>query len=443
MNPNIFKSYDIRGIYPEELNEDDAFKIGQIFVVLTNAKKIIVGQDGRLSSPVLYNALVRGINSQGANVYNIGVTPTEGVYFASVKYGYDAGIMVTASHNPKEYNGFKMIKKRQGNIFEAVRGKDLLEFLKNNFSDKVAIGKTENLNIWPDYISHIFSFVNVNNINPFKVIVDAGNGVAGKIINLIKDRLPVKIIPLNFDIDGNFSSHPPNPLLPESSEQIKKKIVKEKADFGVIFDGDGDRVFLIDEVGELIRGDIGLLFLAKYLLKKYPNKAVVYNLICSKVVPEFIDKMGGIPIRSKVGSVNLREVLMKNNGIVSGEISGHYSFKDNFYFDSGIMAFLIFLEIISESNKKVSQMVKEFLIYEISAEINFEVKDKEKVLEEIKNKYSDGKQDFLDGVTVEYDNWWFNVRPSNTEPLLRLTVEADTKELLKQKKQELSCFINK
>ena len=274
-------------------------------------------------------------------------------------------------------------------------------------------------------------------------MIDAGNGMAGKVISMIEDSLSTEIIPLNFDLDGNFPNHSPNPLLEGSGDQIERKVLEEKADFGVIFDGDADRIFLIDEKGEMVRGDISLLFLADYFLKKFPGRAVAYNLICSKAVPEFIKKMGGIPIRTKVGYVNVSQGLIENNGVVSGEISGHYSFKDNYYFDSGIIALLVFLKIIGESNRKLSEMVKEYFIYEISAEINFKVKDKEKIIEKAKEKYKDGKQDFLDGVTVEFKDWWFNLRSSNTEPLLRLTVEADTKELLEKKKKELASFIKK
>lgn len=441
MDKSIFKSYDIRGVYPSQLNDEIAFKIGQAFVNYTNVKNVVIGRDGRIGSPALFNSLMKGITSQGCNVFSIGETPTEGMYFVAAKYDYEAGIMITASHNPKEYDGFKMIRKKPDNIFEVIRGNDLADAADKVFKEASVFGEVKDLNIWPDFTEHLLSLASIEKINPFKIVIDASNGMAAKVIPLIQDKLPVEIIPLNFNIDGNFPAHQPNPLLKESTIGIKKKIVEEKADFGLIFDGDADRVFLVDEKGELIRGDISLIFLAKYFLNKYSNKAIAYNLICSKAVPEFIKKMGGIPIRSKVGAVNLREALLENNGIVSGEISGHYSFKDNFYFDSGFLAFLIFLNIISESDKKVSEMAKEYMIYEISAEVNFEVKDKEKVLDKAKKKYIKGKQDFLDGITVEYKDWWFNLRPSNTEPLLRLTVEAKNKKSLEKRISELSKLI--
>lgn len=438
VNPIIFRSYDIRGTYPSELNEEVAFKIGQIFVEYSKIKKIVIGRDMRISSPTLYGALVKGISSRGGEIYSIGQVPVEGMYFAATHYNYEAGIMITASHNPKEYNGFKMIRKGANDLFEIVKGEDLLGLANKELRIEEKFGGIKDLNIWEDYISHIFSFVNIERIQPFKVVIDAGNGMAGKVIPLIKEKLPIKIIPLNFELDGNFPAHESNPLLEESTKQIKEEVKKERADFGVIFDGDADRVYLIDEKSNFIKGDTALLFLARHFLKKYPGKGVAYNLICSRAVPEFIKKMGGIPIRSKVGFVNLMRTCLENDGILSGEVSGHYSFKDNSYFDSGLIAFLIFLQVISESDKKVSEIANGFSPYSKLAEINLKIKNKEKVLERIKKKYSDGKQDFLDGITVEYDDWWFNVRPSNTEPLLRLTIEANNDKILKRKTKELS-----
>ena len=443
VNLSIFKFYDIRGIYPTEIDEEAAYKIGQGFVEYTNAKNILIGQDMRLSSPALFEALVRGITAQGSNVYNIGQVPVECLYFAVGYYGYEAGIMITASHNSKEYNGFKMVKKER-DLIRVIPGKEIGEIVeKEDFSKAEKSGDIKEKDIWQDYLNHIFSFVDVNKINSFKVVIDAGNGMAGKVVPLIEEKLPIKIIPLNFKLDGSFPAHPSNPLLEGVTDQISREVKKKKADFGFIFDGDADRIYLIDEKGDFIRADITLLLLAKYLLEKNPGKGVAYNVICSRAVPEFIKKWGGKPIRTKVGFVNVQKGIMENNGIMGGELSGHYSFKDNYYLDSGFIVFLILLQIISKTDRKVSEITKELSPYAKGAEINFEVKDKEAILNKVKEKYSDGKQDYLDGVTVEYDNWWFNVRSSQTEPLLRLTIEADTQELLKQKKKELTALIEK
>jgi phosphomannomutase len=434
MNLNIFKSYDIRGVYPKELDEDTAFKIGQAFANYVKAKKIVVGRDMRLSSKVLFDSLIKGIISQGADVYDIGLVATECVYFSIVNYKYDAGIMVTASHNPKEYNGFKMIKRNGKNV-RFVRGKDLIDIVSKDFINRKK-GRTIKLNIWKDYIKHLSSFLK-KDIKPLKIIVDAGNGMAGKIIPLIS--LPIKVIPLNFKLDGNFPSRPSNVLEKGATDEISQEIKKRKANFGFLFDGDADRIYLVDENGDFIRADITLLLLAKYFLKKR-KESIVYNLICSKAVPEFIKRWGGVSIKSPVGAVNLMELLSDNKAVMGGELSGHYCFKNTFGADSGFVAYLILLQVISDN--KLSEMVKELSIYFKGAEINFKVRDKEKAINIIKNKYLDAKKSYLDGVTMEYKDWWFNLRPSNTEPLLRLTIEADNQKLLKQKTKELRSLVS-
>lgn len=446
-NADIFKSYDVRGIYPEEFNEGTAFNIGRSFVKHCNAKKVAIGQDARLSSPGIFQAIARGIRAEGAGVYDIGQVPTECLYFSVGAYDFDAGIMITASHNPKEYNGLKMIKKspaRPGGDGEIqmIRGKDLLPSMKSDTFKSDSYVEIEKKDIWKDYLKHVLSFVDLSRIAPLKIVIDASNGVAGIAVSKIQDKLPVEIIALNFTPDGSFLNHSPNPLAEGSAGQIKEKIESEKADFGLIFDGDADRVFLVDENGEIVRADAALLLLAKHFLQKSPGMAIAYNTVCSKAVPEFIEKWGGKPVRTQVGFVNVREGLLKNNGIMGGELSGHYCFKDNFYSDSGMIAMLTLLQEISKDGRKVSEIIKELSLYAKGSELNFEVKDKDKILEKIKEKYSDGKQDFLDGITVEYSDWWFNVRPSNTEPLLRLTIEADTEKLLKEKQKELTKAIN-
>ena len=257
-------------------------------------------------------------------------------------------------------------------------------------------------------------------------------------------RLPVEIISLNFAPDGNFPGHSPNPLEAGSTDKISEMIKSQKADFGVIFDADADRIFLLDEEGKMVRADATLLLLAEYYLNKNSGMAVAYNAICSKAVPEVIKKLGGVPIRTAVGFVNVRDGLLKNNGIMGGELSGHYCFKDNYYMDSGMLVFLILLQLASKQEPKlISEIVKELTPYAKSPELNFKVENKTAILEKVKEEFKDGKQDYLDGVTVEYENWWFNVRPSNTEPLLRLTIEADKKEILEEKIKELTEIIVK
>ncbi len=439
LNKSIFKSYDVRGIYPGELNEEAAFAIGQAFVKHTGAKNVVVGFDARLSSPALFEFLTKGLAATGAKVTSIGQTPTEGLYFAVGNYDFDAGIMITASHNPKEYNGFKMIKK-QGNDLTIVRGLDLLPFIESNPIVIANEVKQSQKDIIKDYAKYIFNLFDVTAIKKCKVVIDASNGVMGNVLSKI--ALPVEVVPLNFEPDGNFPNHAPNPLEPGSSDQIKEAIKKQGADFGFMFDADADRIFLVNEMGQMVPADTVLILLAKYFLKKNPGAGIAYNAICSKAVPEFVKKWGGVPVRTQVGAVNVRDGLLKNNGVMGGEVSAHYCFRDYFYMDSGLMALLAMLLIISEDGRKVSEIIKEISPY-FKTDANFQVTDKEGMLQKIKEKYADGKQDFLDGVTVEYKDWWFNVRPSNTEPLLRLTIEADTQNVLSQKKEELSEFISK
>ncbi len=445
---SIFKSYDIRGIYPENINKKIAYLIGKSLIRYTKKQKVVIGRDMRLSSPSLFRGLAEGILSEGGKIYDVGKIATECLYFAVGNYNYELGIMITASHNPKDYNGFKIIQKNDNNLLEIISGKNLIKTIKEiEKSDKnknfiKQKKKIKKINIWRDYLNYIFSFISLKNINHFKIVIDASNGMAGKIIpKIIKKISSLAIIPLNFKLDGNFPAHPPNPLSPKSSKEIKEIIKKEKADFGFIFDGDADRIFLIDEKGKLVRGDITLLLLAKHFLEKEPGKGIVYNLICSKAVPEFIKRWGGRPIRSKVGFANISKLMIKKNAIMGGELSGHFSFKDYFCHDSAFITFLILLEIISKNNKTVSKITKELSPYFKLPESNFKVRDKELVLKEIKKKFSDAKQDYLDGITVEYSNWWFNIRPSQTEPLLRLTIEANNKNLLKEKKKMLVNLI--
>lgn len=442
IDKSIFKSYDIRGIYPDQLSDESVKKIGQVFVEYTHAKKVVVGQDMRISSPKIFACLAQGIAERGADVINIGQVPVDAVYFAVGRYHYRGGIMITASHNPKEYNGLKMVKE---GVF-VIRGEEILRHFEQKNTTKIRNrpkGRVIKKDIWSDYLKHVLSFIEAAKIKPFKVVIDASNAMAGIAIPKLKDKLPIQIIPINFKLNGKNPAHSFNPLEKRSLEKISKTIRKFRADMGFIFDGDGDRIFLLDEKSNLVRSDISLLLLAKCFLKKNPGARIVYNIICSRAVPELIKKFQGKPVRSAVGFVNIKENLIKHKALMGGEFSGHFSFRDNFNSDSGIIAFLILLEIISKDGRKVSEIVKELNIYSASGEINFPIKDKNRIISRIKQKYSDGQQDFLDGLTVEYPDWKFNLRPSNTEPVLRLNVEVKDKKSLDEKVKELTLLIQK
>ncbi len=435
INESIFKSYDIRGIYPNDLTPETAYAVGRAIIKRTDSPSVVVGMDMRLGGPELKKELIRGITDEGADVLDIGLVPIDAVYFAvRIKKIADAGVMITASHNPKEYNGLKIPLAGIGWIRGEEIKKDVLN-LDNKIKENK--GKVEELDIMQDYISHIFSFCDVQKIKPFKVVADAGNGMAGKVLPLMEPKLPIEIIPLNFELDGNFPAHPSNPLAPESQIQIKEEILKNKADFGIIMDGDTDRLFFVDEKSEFIPADLTLLILAREFLKRRPGSGIVYNAICSKIVPEKIKEWGGRPIKSAVGFINLMNAMKKNNAIMSGEVSAHYAFRDNGCADSGFIALLVLLQLLSEDGRKISEIANEFKKYYRAPEVNIKIENKEEAIEKVKKHFQDGRQDELDGITVEYENWWFNVRPSNTEPLLRITVEADNKNEAEEKTEQI------
>jgi len=442
LNLSIFKSYDIRGIYPQELNEEAAYTIGRAYARRVKVNEIIVGSDMRLSGPALKAALIRGITDEGVSVVDIGLVPVDAVYFAVRKQNYPAGVMITASHNPKDYNGFKLPLPGIG----WVRGEELRDDVVNlpPLAEKIK-GDIKEFDILPDYIKHVLSFCDVKQVKPFKVVVDAGNGMAGKVVPLLQPHLPIDIIPLNFALDGNFPAHPSNPLLPESQVQIREKILETTADCGVIFDGDTDRLFFVDETGEFVPADLTLLILAKEFLRREPGAGIVYNAICSRIVSETIKKWGGRPLRAKVGFVNVMKTMADEKGIMGGELSAHYSFRDNGYADSGFIAWLILLQLLSEDGRKLSQIVREFNVYNKSPEINIEMSaaTRAAAIERLKEKYNNGRQDEFDGLTVTFPDWWFNVRESNTEPLLRVTIETPNAQMTEAKKEEILKIIKR
>lgn len=441
INPSIFHEYDIRGIYPDDFNKEAATQIGRVFADYTKAKKILIGRDIRLSGQEIFDGLAKGLTEMGADVFDVGLVPIDFVYSMAAKNNYDAGMMITASHNPKEYNGLKMFKYSGKPWIEWVNGKTIKEIINKELKPANKIGKIQKVDHWQQYLNHIFSFVDKNKIRPFKILIDAGNGVAARVIPLIEKQLPCKIIRRFFETDGTFPTRPLNPVEMKVAKSIGEEVIKEKTDFGVAFDGDTDRIVLIDEKGEPLLGDSQILLLAKEMLAKEPGSTIVYNVGLSRIVPEMIAKMGGKSVKTRVGFCYNIKALIENKGIMSGELSCHFAFRDNFYADSGFIALLMFLEIISQENKPLSEIVKDYRIYYKVHEPSIKVTDKEKTFKRLKNKYQDGKLDEMDGVSVEYPDWWFNVRPSNTEPVVRLTIEAKTKEQLEKKLKEIKGFI--
>ncbi|MCH7877956.1 MAG: phosphomannomutase/phosphoglucomutase [candidate division Zixibacteria bacterium] len=441
-DPTIFKAYDIRGIYPDQLDDQTGYLIGNALAVYLKPEQVVIGRDMRLSSEALFDAFTRGVTDAGVDVVDIGLVSTDGLYFAVGKYGYDAGVMITASHNPKEYNGFKICK----NEAIPLSGRDGLNLIadlaaQNDPKIRPERGAVVRRDISADYTENCLSYVHSDALRNYKVAFDAGNGMAGLTLPPILARINLESIHLYFELDGTFPNHPASPIEPENIADLIAKIKETGADFGVAFDGDADRMFLVDNQGRALGGDMVMAMVAQKLLADHPGETILYNAICSRAVPELISRLGGTPVRTPVGHALIKPMMREKNAIFGGEHSGHFYFRDNWFADSGMIAFLVCLELLSKSGKTLSQIISEIDPYFRSGEINSEVSDQREVIERISRSYDDGKQDRLDGLTVEYDNWWFNVRPSNTEPLLRLNVEADTREILKEKTDALLGLI--
>jgi phosphomannomutase len=436
----IFKAYDIRGVYPDQLNEATASKIGAGFVRFCKAPRIVMGRDMRLSSPALSAAFAEGATGAGCDVVDVGEVSTDALYFASGKLDLP-GAMFTASHNPGRYNGIKLCREQAAPVGEESGLLEIKELAAEGRPEAGTGGRVEALDILADYARHCRSFVHRSKLRPLKVAIDAGNGMAGKTVPIVFDELPFEIVPLYFELDGSFPNHPANPIEAENLVALQKAVVDNSCDVGIAFDGDADRMFLVDETTDLVSGSLTTALVADRLLKRFPGEAVIYNLICSWTVPEVIRENGGRPVRTRVGHSFIKQVMAETGAIFGGEHSGHYYFRDNFRADSGMIAALIVLEAMSEAEQPLSELLEPFERYHDSGEINSEVSDQQATIEKLAKTYSDGRQDREDGLTVEYKDWWFNCRPSNTEPLLRLNLEARTAELKDEKVDEVLSVI--
>lgn len=444
INPKIFGAYDVRGIYPDTLDENVAYRIGRAFVQYLNVRTVAIGRDMRISSPALAGAVMRGITDQGADAIDLGMTTTDELYFAVGKFDYPAGIMVTASHNPKQYNGLKWCREDAIAISSESGGNEIRDLaLAGNPPEPASKGQVIQRDVTDDYVRHVFSFIDVAKIRPLKIAVDAGNGMAGMIVPKVFAHLPCELVPLYFELDGSFPNHPASPIELENTEHLRALVPEQRCDMGVAFDGDADRMFLVDEKGALLGGDMVTALVAQSLLRKHPGATILYNLINSRSVPELIERDGGRAVRTRVGHSFIKAQMRQENAIFGGEHSGHFYFRDNWYADSGLIAFLVVLELISESGETVSELVAAVDHRYRSGEINTEVADQEGRMKAIEEHYAaeGGQVDFLDGVTVSFPTWWFNVRPSNTEPLLRLNLEADTREEMAKRRDEVLQLI--
>ena len=448
LDPKVFKAYDVRGLYPADLDEAGAEAIGRAYVEQFEPRRIAVGRDMRLSSPSMAQAFIRGASTAGADVLDLGLVGTEMVYFAVGSLGLEGGAMVTASHNPKEYTGMKLV--RRGAL--PVGGESgLLDVRDRAVAERDTTGArhrscpegtVERYDIWPAYGDRVLSFVDVSAIKPLKVVIDAANGMAGTMLPPVLERLPVETIRCFFEPDGSFPNHEPNPLLPENREFIVRKTLEQGADLGVAFDGDADRCFFVDDTGEFVPGDFVTALFAENVLEKEPGAKIIYDVRASRAVPETIERDGGVPLVERVGHAFIKARMRKDDAAFAGEVSGHYYFRDFSQADSGVVPFLLMLELISRKGERLSEILEPLRSrYFITGEINTPVADVALKLQELKERYSEGRISHRDGISVDFDDWHFNVRPSNTEPLLRLNLEATSQELMERKQDEVLALI--
>lgn len=448
MNDKIFKAYDIRGIYPTEINEEAAYKIGRAYVEFLGAKNIVIGCDIRKSSPSLFEELKKGITDAGANVYDLGLATTPMLYHASGKLDVDGGIILTASHNPGEYNGIKLCRKNAVPVGENSGMLDVKEIaLKGEFQDVEQKGEIIEKDIKEEYFNHFANFMNLGN-KKFKVVVDCANAMGIMELEMYKRFSDnIELVTMYEDFDSSFPNHEANPLKTETLEELQKKVIEEKADLGIAYDGDADRVGFVNEKGEIIPMDITTALISKMILEKHPGATILYDLRSSMSVQEIIKENGGVPKPCRVGHALIKKQMREEKAIFAGELSGHYYFQENFLAEAGSLPAIYLLNLMAKTGQTISEITSDAIRYYHSGEINSEVEDKDKIMETLKEKYADGEFNDLDGIKISFwDNekghrWWFNVRPSNTEPALRLNLEADTKKLMEEKREEILGII--
>jgi phosphomannomutase len=429
----IFKAYDIRGVVPEEFDAELARRIGAAFAQWSGASRILLGRDCRVSSPELAAAIAEGVTSRGADVVDLGLASTDLVYFASGSL-HLPGVMLTASHNPPRYNGLKFCLAGARPVGETTGLRDIRHIVEQlERPPEASPGVIEVQELLDEYVEHVLSFVDVARMRPLTVAIDTANGMGGLVAPAVLARLPVTLHHLYPELDGTFPNHPADPIDPENQRDLKAAILEHHADVGLAFDGDADRVFLVDEQASDVSGSLLTALVAQAMLRQEPGAKVVHNLICSRVVPETVRANGGEPIRTRVGHSFIKEIMAETGAIFGGEHSGHYYFRENYGADSGLIAAVIALSELSAFDHPLSELLRPFRRYVASGEINRTVDDQEGRIQGIAQALADGRQDRLDGLTVEFEDWWCNVRASNTEPLLRLNVEATTSALLEDR----------
>jgi phosphomannomutase len=448
---NIFKAYDIRGLYGTEMDSDTAYLVGRAFArVLAGLRdketpdlRVGLGRDMRIESPEMSRRLREGLVEEGCTVLDAGLVATEMLYHLVGSRDLDGGAMVTASHNPKAYTGIKLVREGALALSGDAGLTEVSATIEAGLPDPPGGGSVEAVDIYPDYHSQVLSFIDPGRVRPMRLVVDGGNGMAGPMLGPLLDRLGLEPITSYWVPDGEFPDHEPNPLVEENRRFIIAKVLEEKADLGIAWDGDADRCFFIDDGGEFVAGDFLTALLAQQLLRKEPGAAIVYDVRASRAVPDTVRGLGGIPYVNRVGHAFFKAALREHSAAFGGEVSGHYYFRDFWCADSGAIPALLVLELLSDEDRPLSELVGEFRErYFISGEINSEVADKDAKMRELAERYSDGEVSWLDGVSVDYPDWHLNVRPSNTEPLLRLNLESlVSREHMEQKRDEVLSVI--
>lgn len=446
INPEIFRAYDVRGVYPGEINEEAAYLISMALVKFLKAKSIVLGHDMRVSSVPLYQASLRGLRESGVKIFDLDLCSTPMHTFVINREEADGGVMITASHNPSKYNGLKLSGKfgltlNQESGLEKIKEMILSGGLEKN-ENKISESEIIKKDYLDEYVNFLFEKFSSENFSNFNIAIDAGNGMTGMILPKLLKKIKINYAPLYFELDANFPNHEANPIKTETLKDLADLVIKEKKDFGVAFDGDGDRVGFVDGLGEPININFIFSALIESVLKEKPGAKFIYGPSSSRIVRETIDGNGGKSLLCHPGHSFFREMMRKEKAYAGCELSGHCFFEEFFYADSGIFTMLCVLRLISRSGRKLEDLIAPFKKYFQSGEMNFDVENKEEILNNLEKKYSGAKISHFDGLTMEYPDWWFNIRKSNTEPLLRLNIEAGNPELLEEKKKEITETLN-
>jgi phosphomannomutase len=447
LNRGIFKAYDVRGVYPDEINEETARAIGVGFAEYLKPKRIAVGRDMRLSSPALAAAFIDGVTSQGVDVVDYGMIATDMIYYAVAADGHDGGAEITASHNPKQYNGMKLVRQQALPLSGDAGIGDIRDMIASHSLPAAAAtrGTVTTRDTLAAYVDHVMSFIDPSLIRPFNVVLDGGSGMGGLVAPKLFERLPCRTTRLCFEIDGRFPNHEANPLIEENRRDIVERVIAEKADIGIAWDGDADRCFFIDGTGEFVPGDFVTALLAEAFLMRHPGASVVYDLRASYAVKDTVERYGGTALMNRVGHAFIKQRMRESQAIFGGEVTGHYYFRDNFFADNGFIPAMLMLELMSKKRASLHELLQPLVArYFISGEINTKLPSMDLVpakIDQLAARYADARQYMLDGISIEYPDWHCNVRPSNTEPLLRLNLEAKTPELMTAKRDEVIAVI--